>query len=411
MNMPKIHNPYSAVELTSLVSTSRAAAVFFTSVTCPPCRTIEPEFNRLVEQAEYPITAVKVDVGMVHDAGVQYGVRATPTFMFFANGGEKVHQFSGADPRELATGIQLALFSAYPPHSHTKLHLPQLHSISNAPILFTNVNADAIFIKLNALIAENNISLSQADKNTLQYTKIYISNPKDGEFNVNSWNNLFVLLCNSMPLVNHFPLYDIQRLLLLNPPVGEYYLLNVDPLLRIFKLVNETQDIPKPVHIMILRIACNLFAHPPLATQFLITPGYRSAITTLLISTLTNVPDSQVRLTAASLAFNFAAWIGERRKRHKGQKSTEKVEEELEGDWVVECVSVIVRGIEVELEEETLYRLICSLANFLFLSPDNFLSDLAAVLDVQRLLSEKRNAFPHSKRVAAISSDIVKILE
>ena len=80
----------------SLLRTHRAVVAFFTSATCPPCRMIEPTFERPAQEktaasSGYGAAAVafaKIDlgVGMGGSVASEYGVRVTPTFMFFLDG-------------------------------------------------------------------------------------------------------------------------------------------------------------------------------------------------------------------------------------------------------------------------------------------------------------------------------------
>jgi thiol-disulfide isomerase/thioredoxin len=91
--MHVITNPAS---FTSFVTTHKAAAAFFTSQTCPPCRQIEPVYQRLAEEkglheGRQGVAFAKIDigVGLGRSLAAQWNIRATPTFYFFLNG-EKV---------------------------------------------------------------------------------------------------------------------------------------------------------------------------------------------------------------------------------------------------------------------------------------------------------------------------------
>lgn len=69
----------------------RAVVVFFTSASCPPCRMIKPDFERLIQEknsdsAQIKILGVIVDTSVAFDAASKYGIRATPTFMLFQDG-------------------------------------------------------------------------------------------------------------------------------------------------------------------------------------------------------------------------------------------------------------------------------------------------------------------------------------
>lgn len=83
----------------SLLKSHRVLVAFFTSATCGPCRMIEPLFETLARdktqgRAGRDLPAfVKIDlgVGMGTQVANQYGVRATPTFIFFLDGNKARH--------------------------------------------------------------------------------------------------------------------------------------------------------------------------------------------------------------------------------------------------------------------------------------------------------------------------------
>ncbi len=72
----------------------RAAVALFTAPqTCPPCRVIEPVFNRLAEEKGIregrngaAFATVDINVGMGQSLATEWGIRATPTFIFFLDG-------------------------------------------------------------------------------------------------------------------------------------------------------------------------------------------------------------------------------------------------------------------------------------------------------------------------------------
>lgn len=79
--------------MNGLLRTHRAVIAFFTSATCPPCKMIEPVFERLAEEKTQgrsggAVAFAKVDmgVGMGNMVASEWGVRATPTFIFFLDG-------------------------------------------------------------------------------------------------------------------------------------------------------------------------------------------------------------------------------------------------------------------------------------------------------------------------------------
>ena len=83
----------------NFLKTHRAVVAFFTSATCPPCRMIEPVFERLSEEKGFHedrdgagFAKIDIDVGMGRNLASEWGIRATPTFMFFLDG-KKVRPF------------------------------------------------------------------------------------------------------------------------------------------------------------------------------------------------------------------------------------------------------------------------------------------------------------------------------
>lgn len=88
--MHVITNPAS---FNSFLKSHRAAAAFFTSQTCPPCRMIEPIFERLAEEKGphdgrqgVAFAKIDIDVGLGRSLASQWNIRATPTFYFFLDG-------------------------------------------------------------------------------------------------------------------------------------------------------------------------------------------------------------------------------------------------------------------------------------------------------------------------------------
>ena len=77
----------------NFLKTHRAAVAFFTSATCPPCRMIEPVFERLSEEKGLlqdrdgaGFAKIDIDVGMGRNLATEWNIRATPTFIFFFDG-------------------------------------------------------------------------------------------------------------------------------------------------------------------------------------------------------------------------------------------------------------------------------------------------------------------------------------
>jgi desumoylating isopeptidase 1 len=75
----------------SFLRMHRAVVVFFTDINCAPCRAIEPVLKRHAEekgvgQSKRGVAFAKVEIGRAESAVAgQYGITATPAFLFFLN--------------------------------------------------------------------------------------------------------------------------------------------------------------------------------------------------------------------------------------------------------------------------------------------------------------------------------------
>lgn len=81
---------------------------------------IEPVFEDLAWAKTHGlgkdrVAFVKVDmgVGMGSQVASEFGIRVTPTFVFFLDG-QKTYDFKGADSAELRSQLDLLLFQAFP---------------------------------------------------------------------------------------------------------------------------------------------------------------------------------------------------------------------------------------------------------------------------------------------------------
>lgn len=135
-----VHIVTNPATFNNFIKSHRAAVALFTAPqTCPPCRVIEPIFDQLAEEKamrdkKSGATFAKIDinVGMGKMLATEWGVRATPTFMFFLDGTKvfvkyftfvlklsesfpfQIDELKGANANELRTQVDLLLFRAFP---------------------------------------------------------------------------------------------------------------------------------------------------------------------------------------------------------------------------------------------------------------------------------------------------------
>lgn len=109
----------------------------------------------------------------------------------------------------------------------------------------------------------------------------------------------------------------------------------------------------KATWLMILRIACNVFANSTLSTTHFtsnLETSHRSQLTQLLITSLLE-EDSTVRQAAASLVYNCSTCIAtERSKKEEG--TFKGMAEQEDDDWLVELSSAVLDALTKETDEE-----------------------------------------------------------
>ncbi|KIY45654.1 DUF862-domain-containing protein [Fistulina hepatica ATCC 64428] len=409
-----IHACTNPASFHTLLRTHRAVVADFTDATCGPCRMIAPVFERLAEEKGVhanggrgaAFVSVDIRVGQGHMLAAEWGIRATPTFMFFLDG-KKISDLKGADQNGLRTQVDLLLFQAYPPHPHTSLSLPAVEAVSLKPILFTQVPPlDNVIAKLLASVQAaawptDPVASTVALKKMVPYLKSRNESATSRTAlpaQLKSWNDATVLVAKTLPASTLFPLADMWRLALLDPAVGTWCTSATaggqpQPLGVLIPLAREAVSDAACRNFLLttLRMVANAFCHVPLARS-LLTSALRAEMTALMVPSLLH-DNAQVRTAAASLVFNVAVYVQQRRVdsgRTGGGGFVEGVEQE-DDDWEVEMVSAVIEALDREkTNEDAVHRLVASLAFFLRLSP-GYESQLAPLIEVLQLRSILRS--------------------
>ncbi|KAI0688955.1 PPPDE putative peptidase domain-containing protein [Earliella scabrosa] len=427
-----IHMCTNSSSLHGLLQSHRAAVVFFTSATCGPCRMIEPVFEDLAHKKTHGsdggrVAFVKVDmaVGMGGQVGAEWGVRVTPTFLFFLDG-KKMHELKGVNAPELRTQVDLLLYQAFPPHPHTKLSLPAVEALSTNPILFTQVPAiDTVANKLASFIdaAANSRALQPAKQTLSTLVVPYLKSrfpdkiasavatkkptiPATPQM-LTSWAAATASLVGSLPPSQLFPLVDMWRLAMLDEAVANWLSspnAKPDPIHILLHKALAVLDSSDPAEkssgrnylLTVLRTLANGFAHAVCSKTLLSRAppqGKRAPLTRVVVATLLH-EDAAVRTAAASLAFDVAATLQKSRvdKLRGATTGAAPVNVEEDEEWEVELVSAILEALSNEVQsEEVVHRLVAALAFLLRLSPsyDGQLTSLLEVLQSRDTLRSK----------------------
>ncbi|KAG9119258.1 hypothetical protein FRC07_005783, partial [Ceratobasidium sp. 392] len=385
-----IHISTNSASLTSLLNTHKTAVVFFTSANCGPCRMVEPAFEDYAREKSGPDVAfVKVSLdGMGGQAvGAQYGVRVTPTFLFFLNG-EKTDELKGPDRHELKTKVDLLLYRAFPPHPHMSINVPSLKKLPTQPIVYEQVpDLSKLLAKLQSTIKSHN--LAGFDSSVAVIADVIRTKGKQPatDQNFHAFEKASDAILVTVSAQDLFPLLDLWRLALLVEGFATRCTVNASGLINVFKTVaghlqKMGPSAPKALALTSLRLQSNVSANSALLRQLLQERDNRSNFTQILVSGLLH-EDTGVRTAAATLVFNVGTHL--QRSRRQAPTRPDPVED---GDWEVEVLTAVLEGLSTESDPGAVHRLISAFGFIVLLSPwfSEQTSPLLEVLDAKRNL-------------------------
>ncbi|KAL2865103.1 bifunctional C97 family peptidase/thioredoxin family protein [Aspergillus lucknowensis] len=386
----KVHIVTNLGELDARLSSASksCAVIFFTSATCPPCKMVYPLYDELAEEAGPKAVLIKVDISIAHDVGMRYSVRATPTFMTFLRG-EKLDQWSGADPGKLRGNVRLLLEMAHPTHRHRQLHLPSFQRTLTSYVMYKKTppleklaqklqphDKEPILLSILDFIKRRADSKSAADHPL----------PKE----LPSFATYLQQTYHSISTENRFALVDLARLLFIDPRVAGYFAEDTTHK-TVLTLLNaeaesEASNLPYNLRIVTLQLACNLF-NTPLYTEHLSSTSstanrLRTALLNLLPSALLDT-HSNLRVVAASLAYNLSALNHNARFSGSPEPLTEEEQ--------VELTASVAEAITQESgSAEALHGLLFALGLLVYEAPvDGAVLDLCRALGVKEVVEGK----------------------
>ncbi|PYH97964.1 thioredoxin [Aspergillus ellipticus CBS 707.79] len=370
------------------------AVIFFTSATCPPCKVVYPTYDELAEEAGPRAVLIKVDISAAMDVSMKYSVRATPTFMTFLKG-QKLDQWSGANPAQLRGNVRLLLEMAHPTHPHRRLHLPSLQRAISNYVTYKKVppldklvqklqphHEDPRLLSILAFLKHRTSSSPAADT----------ALPAD----LPSFATYLQTTSRALPVENQFALVDLTRLLFLDPRVSGYFAAEEpshDTLLTIFAPSASLSSCPYPLRIVMLQLACNLFTSPLYPHHFTSSPAGKTLLQTLLHLTTSSLLDSHtnLRVVAASLAYNLAA--------HNHNARFASNPDPLTEEHQVELTASLVEAISHEEEsQEALHGLLFALGLLVYeAASDSAVLDLCNAMGIAETVVGKRSVAAVSK--------------
>lgn len=356
------------------------AVVFFTSSTCAPCKIMYPTYDELAEEAGDKAVLIKVDVNLAFDVATKYQVRVTPTFMTFLKG-KKEDEWSGANPAQLKGNVRLVIQSAHPPHPHAKLRLPSLQRRVTDYVKYTKVpSIEKVLQKIGPA----------AQDPTIQALVEFVQKPNakvPADTAVPDLSSMAAFLQSTFPELPQeslFAVVDLVRVAFLDPRVSAFFAEEPDhkTLLTLWSHVSDLASCPYNLRIVMLQLACNLFTTPLYPNQIVAHEKLRETCMRLLTGCLLD-SHANLRVVAAALAFNLAAFNHNER--------FEKRPDKLSQDVQVELVASLVEAISTEEESvEALHGCLLALGLLVYEAPlDGDVVDLCRAMGVTDTVNAK----------------------
>ena len=388
----RVHMVSNVTQLDKLLGRfhKSCAVIFFTSATCPPCKTLYPLYDELAADVGDKGVLIKVDISQAFDIGSRYSVSATPTFITFLKG-QQENRWSGADPSALRGNIQLLLQMAWPPHPHQTLNLPTFSNPDAQPVIFSKIPP------LPKLLAKMGPTASDPSVQSISHFLSTRSSlgPADAPLpNLSSFASLIRSSLSTLPPDRLFPLIDLLRCSLIDPRVSgllaeESTTPPHQTLTSILTHVTtNTSEDNYPLRLVTLHMACNLFTTPLYPPILLSTPSILSLLTTLLTPSLLSESHAPLRVAAASLLYNIALSNA----RARASSGTDLLPE---AEQVELCAAVVEAVGREEGSKEALEGLLRGLGwlVYLYRSPltegEGELVDLLRAMEARRVVMAK----------------------
>jgi len=377
----------------------RSAIIFFTSATCPPCKTLYPLYNELAAQHSQNVVLIKVDTSQAYDVAQKYAISATPTFITFVHGKQQ-ESWAGADAARLRGTVKLlAEMAAGPSHPHRLLHVPHLTNPDSKPVLFTKVPP------LPKLLSKLGPT---ADDLAVQGLKHFIdARSADGPAmatlpDLPNFSKFLIKAITDLPRELLFTVVDLFRCGLADPRLSGYFAEedNHKTIIQLLDSINGGGECPYALRLVTLQMACNLFSSPLFPDQILAQAPLRTAITQLISTSFLDDSHNNIRVAAASLLYNVAQANGRYRRQSK-----DLIPEE---DQIELAASVLEAITQEESSSEALHGMLLALGLLAYCMPvEGELIDLLRTMDAQGTIIAKKKQFPKEPLLNEIGNELL----
>lgn len=396
-----VYNVTTISNLDRLLESAKksCAVIFFTSATCPPCKLVYPAYDELAAEASSKAVLIKVDLSNAYEIGARYQVRVTPTFMTFLKG-EKENEWAGANEGQLRGNVRMLIQMAHPSHPHTNLRLPTLQRRHRSVTYTKTPPLDKLLAKMGPSGSDPSV---KALKDFISHRQS--SGAADAPLpDLRSISTFLSHYIKSSAPDSLFPLVDLLRLALVDPRVSGYFAeeLGHHTVLCIFSsVISLGEGCPYTLRIVTLQMACNLFTSSLFPPQLLSNPDLATPLVQLVTSSLLDTTNAPIRVSAASLAFNIAAFNHQRRLDGEEDMLTENLQ--------VELLASLLEAIERERESKDSLRGLLSAVGLLAYAAarGGEVVDLCEALGAKKMIAEKTG---FDREMTPLIAEVEKVL-
>ncbi|EUC32499.1 hypothetical protein COCCADRAFT_98483 [Bipolaris zeicola 26-R-13] len=359
MNTGKVNNVTSLRDVDRLLGLAkdRCAIIFFTSSTCAPCKIMYQPYDQLAAEAGMKCVFIKIDFSHADSSiSTRYpNVRATPTFITYLKG-EQRDEWSGADPRQLRSNIEMLLNSAFPPHPHLDKSTPLLMRQNQRPIRFTKVPPlEKLVAKMgdagNDPAVSSIVAFIQAREKSGAIEAPLTELPKFADF--------LRKITSVLPTELLFTALDLLRIALTDARVAGFFAeehkgatgtpATVHHLLDHVDKLGDSA--PYPLRLTTLHLACNLFSSQ-LFVPHLLSQPLSSNLISILTTALLDEKYPALKASALNLAMNITSSNHQVRMKKYSANPSHSLpgETELEESEQVELLASLLENISTEEE-------------------------------------------------------------
>ncbi|CZT18957.1 related to thioredoxin [Ramularia collo-cygni] len=376
-------------------ATDTCVTLFFTSSTCAPCKLAYPMFDQLAGTHPNALF-VKVDINEARDIASRYQIRATPTFMTLSKG-NKVDEWSGADPNMLKANVELLVQQTFPPHPHLNMAVPSLQYGSMKNVIYSKLPPlDKLMAKLGDAANEEDIV------NLRAFVKKRAESPRDAplpDLHLVAKASRSKIL--ALPVETRFAAVDLLRCAMVDPRVGGFFAEEREPktVPLLIRHISKLDNCPHNLRLVTIHLACNTFASSLYIKELMASEDDTLAqLIELITTSLLDASHPTTRVAAASLAFNLSI-ANYKVRREEGQEALAEGEQ-------VELAASLLETLSEEESPDAAKLLLLALGFLAYCSPvKGELVDLLKVMDAKQTVTSGK-----CKSLQSLAKEVASVL-